>query len=412
MSENNRLTEALCAAMRGRQVNWEGPMTTQEWTNLVVLAQQQHVLPMLLESVCRCGVFLSQAEDWKREIKKQSMQITVAQTMRTAAFLEVFADMEQAGLHPIVMKGIACRVLYPVPDSRPSSDEDILVPEEEFVRAAAFLEGKGFEATDPNGSVEGDFELGFVRRDGVYLELHKSLFEPHSPALGDFNEFFADAAQRSRRLNLNGREIAILCPYDHLLYLLLHAYKHFIHSGFGVRQVCDIVLWAEFYGKEIDWLRLKEQCEQVRGWRFAQALFQIGKACLEFDLQKADMPSDLLEMDVPWQAVLTDLLEGGVFGGKDLSRKHSSTITLRTVETKRRGGRYSLRQTLFPDLEHMVKQYPYLERFPVLLPVAWTQRMLRYGAEQKQNRSDNRAVESLRIGKQRVRLLQDLGMID
>lgn len=31
---------------------------------------------------------------------------------------------------------------------------------------------------------------------------------------------------------------------DHLFYLICHALKHFYHSGFGIRQVCDILLFA------------------------------------------------------------------------------------------------------------------------------------------------------------------------
>ena len=33
-------------------------------------------------------------------------------------------------------------------------------------------------------------------------------------------------------------------PHEHLLYLLLHAYKHFVRSGIGLRQFCNIGLWA------------------------------------------------------------------------------------------------------------------------------------------------------------------------
>lgn len=43
---------------------------------------------------------------------------------------------------------------------------------------------------------------------------------------------------------------------DHLIFLLLHAFKHFISSGVGVRQLCDIALWMRRFGAQIDWQRV------------------------------------------------------------------------------------------------------------------------------------------------------------
>ena len=37
-----------------------------------------------------------------------------------------------------------------------------------------------------------------------------------------------------------------------ILYLLLHAFKHFLHSGFGIRQVSDIILFSEKYRDQIE----------------------------------------------------------------------------------------------------------------------------------------------------------------
>ena len=201
-------------------------------------------------------------------------------------------------------------------------------------------------------------------------------------------------------------------PHDHMLYLLLHAYKHLIHSGFGVRQVCDIILWAEHYGAQIDWTLLREQCRQVRAWKFARAVFRIGLNYLEFDSGKAGIPTEYLEDESGYRELLEDLLESGVFGGKDLSRKHSSTITLRTVESNRNGSSYSLCQTLFPGAAAMEGQFPYVKKYPFLLPLAWCQRFVKYGGELLRSKEGNEAAESLRIGKRRTLLLKELDIID
>ena len=96
-------------------------------------------------------------------------------------------------------------------------------------------------------------ECGFCSRDGLYIELHQSPFPPDAYEMGDSNGYFAAAASRAMTVDVEGAGIRTLNGHDHLLYLLLHAFKHFIHSGFGIRQVCDIVLWAETYGGSVDW---------------------------------------------------------------------------------------------------------------------------------------------------------------
>lgn len=108
----------------------------------------------------------------------------------------------------------------------------------------------------------------------------------------------------------------------HLFYLICHAFKHFLHSGFGIRQVCDIVLFANAYGKEIDWIRILQQCREIHADLFTAALFQIGQKYLTFDPSRAGYPQEWQEIQVDEQLMLDDLLEAGIYGDGTMSRKH------------------------------------------------------------------------------------------
>ena len=129
MDTGNRLMEALCACIRGRQLEWESPLEADGWKRLTELAGEQNVLPMLADSTCRCPAFLAQPEEWRRSLKQLCVKTTIGQTMRSAAFLRLMGVLEQSGLRVVVMKGITCRALYPKPDIRVSTDEDLLVEE-------------------------------------------------------------------------------------------------------------------------------------------------------------------------------------------------------------------------------------------------------------------------------------------
>ena len=398
--KDKQLLEALSAHLNGERVDWDGPMNEGDWGALFELTREQHVLPMVLEAVYPCPAFQTLPERSRAAFKQESKRRVIAQTLGTQAMLRLVRAMEGAGLHPLIMKGAACRSTYPVPDLRPSSDEDILVPEEEFARCAAFLLDYGCRQTEA-GDAQRDFELSFNTPEGLHVELHRTPFAPDSDTLSGCNPLFAGAWERG--MELEG--FRTMSPHDHMLYLILHAFKHLIHSGFGIRQACDILLWGEKYKEKIDWKELERQCRTVRAWGFVQGIFQIGGKWLSLPV-----PALLGGAEGLGDALLEDLLSGGVFGGTDLSRKHSSTVTLSAVEGQQRGKRPSLLPTLFPKRSAMERQYPYVAHCPPLLPVAWMHRMARYGREKKGD--TNRAADSLRIGKARIALLRELGILD
>lgn len=112
------------------------------------------------------------------------------------------------------------------------------------------------------------------------------------------------------------------------------------------------------------------------------------------------------------EALLDDLLCGGVYGGASMSRQHSSNITLNRVAAEKQGKKISnsLLQTIFPSLDAMKGRFLYLEKYPWLLPVAWIIRIWKYRKESSQM-EDNSAGESIRIGNQRVELMKKYGII-
>ena len=81
-------------------------------------------------------------------------------------------------------------------------------------------------------------------------------------------------------------------------YLICHAFKHFLHSGFGIRQVCDIILFANAYGDAIDWERVLKQCREIQADLFAAALFGIGEKYLTFDPERAHYTESWREIQV------------------------------------------------------------------------------------------------------------------
>ena len=393
------LLDATMHAIHKKSVKWDAPVPPSDWSALMELAAEQKVMPLVLEAV-----FSSPAAesfmDLPFYIQSSVRQVTV-QTVKTAEFLRLYRFLSERGLRPMVIKGILLRDLYPMPDHRPSGDEDVLIPEgtfDEYHRA--MLDFGMVPVTD---DVDSAYEVTYkMENSPLYIELHKHLFPPESEAYGELNRHFENVFSRSKLTLHRGVELVSMNETDHLFYLICHAYKHFIHSGFGIRQICDMALWSEKLGAEIDWNALYEKCAAAGCLKFAAAVFQMAHRHLDINAPLTD----------PWKKVrvdcgpmLYDLLEAGVYGSADMNRLHSAAITVEAVGQDRSNGKNALLSAVFPSKNKMKKKYPVLNKHPYLLPGMWVVRLAKYGTETLLSKN-NSAAESVKIARERTRLLR------
>lgn len=397
----------LKAALVKEQAVPEGEVTPEQWQQLLRMAGIHNVLPMFYEAAYPS---LRQAElPFLPAVRRQVM----LQTMRTEEFLALNRKLQDAGVKPLVVKGIICRNLYPMPDYRQSSDEDVLIPEAQFDICHQAMLDFGMHTTAEESQLTEDYEIPY-RKVGspLYIELHKSLFPPESAAYGDMNRFFGGVFDRAVAEEIQGNAVYTMAPTDHLFYLICHAFKHFLHSGFGIRQVCDIILYANEYGSRIDWMQVLAHCREINADKFAAALFRIGSNHLVFDPEKAAYPKAWRKIRVDEMPMLEDLLSGGVYGSAEMSRKHSSNITLDAVAAQKQGrkAKNAVVASVFPSAAKLVGRYPYLKKYPWLLPVAWISRLWTYFRETRRAR-DNNAADALKIGNERIELMKEYGII-
>ncbi len=394
--------QALPCAVRNERVDWTQPVDGATWDALMAFAATQKMQPLIFEAVCTCPA----AAGWEHraDYGRRTIRHVVSQTARSERFATVYRALCAAGFHPLCVKGTVCRSVYPAGAHRSSGDEDIYVPDTEFAGVCRLLRERGMM---PDRTDETADEIGWTEGELLRLEVHRRLFSCANPLYAAMEDFFADAPERAEEYDTDAGRVRSFDPHDHLLYLLLHAYKHFIVSGFGVRQVCDIGLWAERYRDRIRWDDLYEQCRSVRALSFAAAVFRLAE-------QYGGIP---LGLPAPWDAVevdaepmLRDLLEGGVYGASSYSRLHSSTFTVGAVEQQDTGKKRGMAAAVFPARRRLEGQYPVLKRWRVLLPAVWAVRLVRYGMEAVTHRHAG-PVESLRIARKRKKMLRQYGIM-
>lgn len=402
----------LRCALKGIRLEPGPGLTPEEWETVFHMAGSHRVLPLVFETVHALPEL--EGSPLLPPLKRTVFQQVMVQTRKTADLLSLLQTLASAGLHPLVVKGILCRELYPLPDHRSSSDEDLLIAPEEFPLYHQIFAQAGLHTTLQGADLTTTYEIPYRQENGpLYIELHRHLFPPESESYGDLNQFFRDARKRAVCETISGAEVHTLEYTDHLFYLICHAFKHFLHSGFGIRQVCDIVLFASAHGKRIDWDQIERNCRQIRAFLFAAAIFRIGRNYLDFDPHLAGMPASWQNAPVDEAPMLMDLLQSGVYGSSSRSRQHSSSITLDAVAAQKQGraARNGMLVSLFPPADKLKNRYPYLKERPWLLPAAWASRIGGYCMESLLHQESN-ASQSLEIGKQRLDLLKQYGILD
>ncbi|MBE6923734.1 MAG: hypothetical protein E7466_00640 [Ruminococcaceae bacterium] len=404
--------QAVGAALRNESLSHELQPSGELMLNMLDLAQDHHVLPMVFEAVHDHPSLQAVDPAITENIRRLTIHAVMGQAVKTVDFLRLSQHLRKNGVRALVVKGIVCRNLYPKPDHRCSGDEDVLCGEEGFRACHKAMLSFGME---PGGDLSLEsYEVPYMKNDSpLYIELHKTLFARNSDVFNDYNRFFEDVFHRSVDVEIRGMKVATMCPTDHMFYLIIHAFKHFLHSGFGIRQVCDIALFANAYGSQIDWQYVYDRCCSIRAEKFAAALLTIGQKYLVFSPDTACLPQLWRDIKVDETPLLMDLMSSGIYGTSDINRIHSSNMTINAVADEKRGkkSKKSVLRTVFPSAKSLEKRYRYLRRHKYLLPVAWTSRILGFAKESLSN-SDTVATEVLRTGSQRIELLKQYDIID
>lgn len=390
------MNQIFLSLLKDARLNQKTKPLLVNYDELFQLSSQHQVIPLIYNQIYSFPDFPAELKEyWKRLALKEN----AIQAIKTDKFLKVYAQFLKHDLKVVVVKGLICRSLYPQPDNRPSNDEDLYVEKEAFEKASDILLQEGFQMIE-----SGDDVTTFMNPVcGLTIELHTALFSKDSKAYGQYQDLFDDAFEHLVIHTIANTEIYSLSYDLHLLFLIMHFVKHFLHGGVGIRQVMDIVMYSETYGDKIDWPSIYQALANQNVLTLIENVFALAHQYLAFDYEKIVLPQDYQEDLYDYQDLLDDILDAGIFGKSSAERLHSSTITLNATVS----GRTSIIKSVFPRAKDISGRYPYLKKYPFLLPIAWFHRLFHYLT----NKKDGNKQKTIEIGAHRVELLKKYEVI-
>ena len=159
---------------------------------------------------------------------------------------QIFAEFEKAGIWYMPLKGSILKNYYPQLGMRQMSDNDILIDPDKKAEVKTVMEHAGF-------TVE---QFGRSNHDVYYkppvcnFEMHNQLFtRAHNSDL--VCAYYSDTKDKLIKDPDNGFGYHF-SNEDFYIYITVHEYKHFAHSGTGLRNLVDTYVFLNRFSDSLD----------------------------------------------------------------------------------------------------------------------------------------------------------------
>ena len=156
---------------------------------------------------------------------------------------KAWAAFENAGIHPVLLKGFALAYYYPQPHLRQWGDVDLYVGQKQYHDACAVLRDAFPEAKHPMEEFEFLKHYNFVFGDTL-LEMHRVSMTFAHPRDRKYYEQLEEQylTKDGPQVELDGVTITVPNDTFNVFFTFLHAWHHFMETGMNMKQVCDIAV--------------------------------------------------------------------------------------------------------------------------------------------------------------------------
>lgn len=342
-------------------------MTTQEENMFFKLAVKHQIHFIIYNHLEKSNdttfnsLYMKQIKDlWKINMIKS--------TLFFSKIPDILNICKDKGIDVMVVKGYYFKNLYDNPFSRTMKDIDIFVTPDDFEETYNII--KKFGYTDEHDGKTVSHHTNFHRNTSIPIELHNSLVKKRSVhQYGNFNEYIWN---NSKSVSINSANFTVPSIEDHALYACIHMLGHYKTKGFGLRQLSDFIVLVNKNIAKFNWDYFLETSKKFKVYNFVTSIITITYNNLGLNL-----PNKYLYL-INNQDIHTNLLFEKIFSSGVFGESNGSTIAVVNSKKANPDSKfYKLNnkiQVLFPKKENLGLRYEYIEKIPILLPVAWIHR--------------------------------------
>lgn len=388
------LLGVLTQALTGTK--YEIPGNT-DWVALFAESKAQAVAPMVFSCISDQCTDPEVFQKW-RDLTIRTMQRNMHIQLQHDALHRL---MTAHNIPYCIIKGCASAKDYPDPLLRAMGDVDFLVPDAFWDKAKQVLLEDGFIASGESHA----FHLAFHKKS-IDMEMHHEPFGLKGEKEQLLLEIVPELINNSTMVHCDAAAFRMPDAFGHGIVLLLHAYRHLIDTGVGVRHLCD---WATFVSKfsnqEFTDI-FRERFQEVGIWKLAQAFGITAHRYLAIPYQEWMGPID----EDTCRMLMLDIFNGGNFGRGDGER------TTQNLSVYAKDMKVSTKNTTIQLLRGLnntaIKRYPHLMKCWLLRPFGWLILGVRYVFRVLTGRRKKVPAGTMKVIAMRKELYQKLSVFE
>lgn len=270
--------------------------------------------------------------------------------------------LAQNNIKYTILKGATACINYPKPTYRSMGDIDILVAPQNYEKTIDILAGIGFNKAEKVGDRHTQ-----LFQDGVEVEVHRYYSVLADKEAFDYfeNELLV-GLENTIEVQIEGFKFNMLQSMETGLVFLEHI-DHHLHSGIGLRQIIDWMMYVDKYLSDEVWYET-----------FVERAKKIGLDTMAIVITRMCQMYLGLREDITWckeadEQLCSDLMRITMDRG-NFGRKYKSAREISTVLHAASGMKGTLRMLQYRGTVN----WKTLEKHPWLTPFAWVYQICRY----------------------------------
>lgn len=234
-----------------------------DWSAVLQMAREQTLSCLISDAFSKYTGKVAIDAASMQKLQLMNVKYIQAHAMLNRKLSQTVMLLNEAGITSVLFKGQGLAMNYPDPLLRQCGDIDLYVGDENYQKACSVLEA-AFGTDEVNSESVKHYHM---MTDGVTVELHRiAETMPGILANRRFQQWTVQNLHGDslRKVSLNGT-LVNLPPFSFdPIYILHHAWHHFMNGGIGLRQLCDWAVYLHTYHDKIDVVELRKNLDMFR----------------------------------------------------------------------------------------------------------------------------------------------------
>lgn len=293
----------LSKGIRGQQIKMDDNINIEVFEEIIF---KHDISPIIYKAL---------GKEATSRLKTNCMGLNLYTKKQRELYLLIIDKIYKNNIDIIVFKGIIMQQYYPINLMRTMGDLDFIIKEKDYANIKEILEQFNFIIIkqDPQ-------HITFKNSQNISIEVHFKLID--NKKMNNKFKVFENFWEKTRIINIEGIQIRTLNTEETLAYLLLHLLNHKYGAGFGLRQLCDLVVFLE--KEKISINTLKKIADKIHVVNFTEVILQICNDLLDY---RYNYDNTKIVQKYKY-LMIKDIISGGVHGLNDKKN------VIRTTNTK------------------------------------------------------------------------------